>query len=123
MHNITVRCTASVANLRPSQKGVRRIMLLGGVEEFGATPAALSVEDEDLALLQADRYLVVEVAKEGPPVSKKILAVLEKKGFDSQEAIAAASDEDLAAIEGLGPKKIKDLRSWAEEQQVKSTEE
>jgi N utilization substance protein A len=50
-----------------------------------------------------------------PGVPEKVAAALAEAGMASPEAVRAASDEQLLAIAGLGPKTLEHLRAWAAE--------
>ncbi len=52
---------------------------------------------------------------EAPGIGEKTAAALAEAGFDTLDALLEASEEDLEAVEGLGPKTAANLRAWATE--------
>ena len=95
----------------------------GNPEQEAAAAAAL---DSQIAALQAQRAQLGQAGAEltfattpvvaagdhpfdtivGQPIADKLMAA----GYATPEAISAASDEQLLAIDGVGPKSVKALR-------------
>lgn len=48
-----------------------------------------------------------------PGIPAKICTALTEAGFATADALASASDEELLAVAGVGPKMLEKLRSWA----------
>lgn len=46
----------------------------------------------------------------GEPLDQSTVKILADAGYDSMEAIRDASDEDLLAINGIGPAKLQEIR-------------
>jgi DNA ligase (NAD+) len=62
-----------------------------------------------------DRPLARLLTALGIPLVGGTVARLLTRRFRSVEALAAASDDELAAIEGIGPEIVRSIRAWAED--------
>lgn len=65
----------------------------------------------DLETKKDDKHTDTSGFPEGYPHA----ALLAQNGFTSPEAVAAATDQDLRAINGIGPAALKSLREWKTE--------
>lgn len=46
----------------------------------------------------------------GGALDERVVSLLNEAGYDTNAKIAGASDDDLLAINGIGPKSLKDIR-------------
>ena len=69
-------------------------------------------EEEKTSKTSADKSEPEEEGKRAilDSLSEKISAALVEAGLDSPQSIAAASDEDLLNVPGVGPKTVEKLR-------------
>ena len=78
----------------------------GAAAEPAAEPSEAVADSSAIPQEPADQESV-----QGVP--ERVMAALREAGLATPEAIAAASDEELLAISGLGPKTLQALRNWA----------
>lgn len=79
---------------------------------------AVTTLQQQIADLQAQlAQLQLSQAPQGAPPTAELAPELVERlavaGYDTPEAIAAASDEELLAIEGIGPATLKRIRGKA----------
>lgn len=92
-----------------------RYYLAGDYEEGGEIPLSFMQ-----ALVAAGRAVVLDAVEPPtatpldslPGVGREIADVLINAGYTTLEAVHTASDEALLAIAGIGPKRLKEIRSW-----------
>lgn len=98
-----VTVTLSDGSQRTGRRGwAERYVMLhpdARIDSAGASESALSEADA--------------IAERFPEIPQSVLDALEAAGFGGREAIDAASDDELLAVEGVGPATLAKLRAGA----------
>jgi len=95
---------ADVFSLRPDD--------LLGREGWGETSTSNLLAAIDAA---RERPLARLITSLGVPLVGNTVARLLARRFGSMEAILGASEDDLAAVDGIGPEIARSMRSWADD--------
>ena len=89
MGTVKLKKNGHVVEIDRQRKGTINVLKNGGYKEVASPKVSKPTKQADISPL---------------------LEMLAKAGFENEEAVIAASDEDLLAVNGFGPKSLEAVR-------------